>query len=783
MTYFPNMNSGDFPHIDNVNVNQWTNEFDYSRYDCTQMQLLICDVPWDMGEAHIGARTISGIGNVVYFGSKAKRDAWFDAIPDGECYRFETKYKELHKDKFIDVPLPFDVAARYNYLKVKYTMFANDDSPVMYENSNGILEWFWFIREVEFLAPNTTRLYLMEDAFQTWIYDINISGMILERGHAPMVAVKVKDYLKNPIDNAKMLLADDVNYGNDYIARSSHEFVLNADNMYALFITTANIAGTWGSKANSDWKTPAKANYTLQGVPSYYAFAVAVVNFSTFMTNVTSSYPQFMQTVKAIAFVSSNLITLATTPISFASVNCYEVNATYKQNTIITLNKNDFGFSSLYSEIAKLYTYPYSYLLITDEQGNQTEIHIENTNGKIQLESNVSLVFPWLTVNAHLTGIGKTARRNISFVNLDSRNMPIQGNWYDYLLSWNIPTFGIVQNAETNNDYGTFYDRKQQQTAIDNQYLNVVESADTLIDNADLTATANSASTTASNTSVANDSYNQTVYNSGICVTDNLATVSAATATTDAMDQQATIAAASGVATSVAGAVGSAATGNIAGALGSLAGGVIGAAATMASSSVGIALTSTQASISTGQNTNHATLANGLTNAKSTNAQTCQTAITSAQNDLTTGSAANSAAMQLANGTRDKATGESAITNQIAQAAIGAPVEFGAWNYGDLASSRPMGLFANIVTQSDAAISKAGDEFLRYGYNYDQYWEFDGDWNKGKHFTYWKLRDFWVTDLQVPDMYMDRIRFFLYGGVTIWHDPSEIGKISIYENI
>ena len=31
----------------------------------------------DMGEAHIGARTISGIGNVAYFGSKENRDAWF----------------------------------------------------------------------------------------------------------------------------------------------------------------------------------------------------------------------------------------------------------------------------------------------------------------------------------------------------------------------------------------------------------------------------------------------------------------------------------------------------------------------------------------------------------------------------------------------------------------------------------------------------------------------------------------------------------------------------------
>ena len=87
-----------------------------------------------------------------------------------------------------------------------------------------------------------------------------------------------------------------------------------------------------------------------------------------------------------------------------------------------------------------------------------------------------------------------------------------------------------------------------------------------------------------------------------------------------------------------------------------------------------------------------------------------------------------------------------------------------------------------MVTQSDSSIAQAGDEFLRYGYMYRQYWQFDGNWNIGKHFTYWKLSDFWVQGLNVPDMYMDRLRFFLFGGVTVWRKPEEIGKVSIYEN-
>ena len=74
-----------FPDLDSVNVYKYENQFDYSRYDNAQMHITLCSVPWDMGEAHIGNRTISGIGNVVWFETEAKRDKWFADIPDNEC--------------------------------------------------------------------------------------------------------------------------------------------------------------------------------------------------------------------------------------------------------------------------------------------------------------------------------------------------------------------------------------------------------------------------------------------------------------------------------------------------------------------------------------------------------------------------------------------------------------------------------------------------------------------------------------------------------------------------
>lgn len=782
MPDFPHMHNR-FPNVDTVNVNQWENDFDYSRYDYTQMQIMICAVPWDMGEAHIGNRTISGIGNVVYFGSKKARDAWFDSIPDSECFRFESKYKALHRDLYIDVPIPFDIASKYNYMTVKYALFANDDSPVMYEGEDGHREWFWFIREVEYLAPNTTRLHILDDAFQTWIYDIDVSGMVLERGHAPMYAIDVDEYLADPIDNARMLLCEDVDFGRDYIARSSNELILNAKNMYALIVTGADISANWGTKSDDNWTCPGKENYQLQGLPSYYAFAVRASDLSTFLANCASTYPQFIQTIKAVAFVSSDLVTLSNTPITFASTNCYPVTANYKQNDLIKINRESFGFDKRYADIAKLYTYPYSYILVTDEQGRQTEIHIENTNGRIRLESTVSLVFPWLTINGHLSGIGKTPAKSISFANVDKRTMPLQGNWYDYLMSWNIPTFGIIQDAGNNNDYGTYFDRKQQKTAADNEYTSRIADADTLLSNASAQQAANTANASISATATTDHASATTTYNSSSAFAANYVTSGTANSQIAYDEEQGAIAAASGAASGIAGALGNLASGNIGGAIGTAIGAGVGVAGTMAQTAAAINLKNAEAQYAIYGTSQQHYASDAKTNADASVGITVANDSATVANTLTGTTAANSAGTAKANALRSKNTSYAAIDNQVAQADINSPIEFGAYQYGDLASSRPMGLFANVVTESDAAISKAGDEFLRYGYMYDQYWEFDGNWNVGKYYTYWKLKDFWVSNLNVPDMYMDKIRFFLFGGVTVWRKPEYIGHTSIYENI
>lgn len=774
-------NESDFPHIDNINTYKYDNSFDYGRFDAPQMELMLCTVPWDMGEAHIGNRTISGIGNVVYFETKEERDAWFDAIPDDECYRFTTKFKELHRSLEIDVPIPYDMCAKHNYLVVRYAKFANDDSPVMYEGDDGLREWFWFVREVEFLAPNTTRLHLLDDAFQTWIYDINVSGMVLERGHAPMFAIKADEYLNNPIEKNEYLLTDDVNFGEASQVSHIDAVAFNSGEMYACIATTANPQGDWGLKSDGNWHVPTKPYYTANSVPSVFVFAVETSKLNPLLSTATTYYPQFKQTIQAVFFASENMITLGD-PFTFAEQTCYALTSSRKTIEFCDLEKSMFGYSQKYADIAKLYTSPYAHIEVTDENGNVDIVKIEDTTGTINISAMFSIAYPFITLNTHLLGVGGNAYKSITFKNMSTRSFGVSGQWYETLRTWNIPTFAVVLSPAKEYDYSTYFDRQQAVTDYSTAQSNANASANTITANANIATATNSAVTAASNTSAAASYVATLAYNVGSTSAANDVVATSATSTIQANEQQAAISAASGAINSAVGAIGAAATGNIAGAVSGVISGVVGAGSTLASAAVAAGLTQALANAQETSNNNQSHYSNTKTDDDIQAQITCQNAICTANNSNTSGQAANNSATQIANASRTASAAQSAINNGISQAALRAPFVYGSFANGDSAIAKPIAMFAHVVTQSKGAIARAGDEFMRYGYQYDGQWEFDGNWNIGKYFTYWKLRDFWVSNLNVPDMYMDKIRFFLFGGVTIWRDPAYIGKVSVYDN-
>lgn len=796
-----------FPHADNVNVYDYRNEIDYSRYDYSQMNIQICSVPWEQGEVHVGQRTLSGFGNVVYFKDEKARDKYFDNIPDNECFRWETKFKELHSDLELVVPIPFDVVSNYNYVRVMYNLFANDDSPIAYEDNTGVKSWFYFIREAQFIAPNTTKLILLDDAWQTWIYKLDITNMILERGHAPMFRTTTDSFLANPIENSKDLLADDINYGELQQVTKTQITTLNTGDMYAVVATSANAMGNWGSK-NSNWQTPAATHNEFAGVPNCALLAMNANDFNTFLENLNVSTPQFIQSVQCVFFCAKELLNVGYS-FTFGGVNCFNVNSyTIVNKTIFTRSKSDWGYDSKYSEIAKLYTFPYSALEITDESGNTEIVHIEDTSNVLSMDVATNLIFPYMNLSGTIKGIGGSKTNTIQFQNISSNSLDISGRWYEHLRNWNIPGFIIILSADREYDYSTHYDRIQADNdrntslsiANNNSNTSLENSkndASNILNNAAAQTTANASINSSANAAASSDAFLSNELAQAIQAWDAGMTRFTTNNEVDKANASATIAAAGGVINSAVG--GAVSGGSSAGPIGAVTGAVSGlitggisAATSLATNAIAVSALESQseAVISNSQSKLGETQ---LSNTNRTdNANSAKTAQTNATNNAISTSANNSAATLSENAIRtyNTAVNNASITydnagkrisNQVSQAALRSPFIYGQVTNADYATTRPLALFVNIITESNYAIARAGDEFLRFGYMLDKQWDFNGNWLIGKHFTFWKLRDYWSTN-QIPDKFADQLRFLLFGGVTVWGNPNDIGKVSIYDN-
>lgn len=775
MGRFPHLDSSNFPNVGNVDVYKYDNEFDYSRYDAVQMDITVCQVPWDMGEAHIGNRTISGIGNVVFFGTKEKRDEWFAAIPDDECYRFTTKSRELHRDNIITVPVPFNVASMYNYVYVHHHELAADGSPVEYESLDGIRDWFYFVREVEFLAPNSTRLHLLPDAWQTFIYDIEIPYMQLERGHAPLFEVKASDYISNPIAKCSGLLSEDSIYGETDIAASQFEKIYNDGNMLAIMFTSADMKGNWGVLDNTEnWQVPTSHNLTA-GAGAYHAFGIDAGRFAAFLDWADINIPQLQQTLQGVAFVSSSLVTKTRRIAIGGNFELYELASDYRNENVHTLALSDFGYPYKYAELAKLYTYPYSFIRMSDNDGNEIDVRIENTNGKIELCSKLSLLYPYVNISAYLQNVGKAGHKTLRYRTAESMQLDVSGNWLQTLTRLDVPCFGAIQSAFVSNYFTEHWNYEQQRVSYENQYTNEIASADNDIANTAVRTAGNTAITARSNQSATEIWGASVAVNTVKAQVGNTITQNTAESQIQAAQMQGAIGAMGGLASGVAGAL----MGNP----GALVSGIIGAVTTIAGTSVSTGLTQTQASYAVQSNNLETSSSMTMAQAQHDSQTSAQTDITATHNSVDTSVTANSAATAKANAGRSRDTAVNAVTNSVRASRLGNPIYNGTDTNGTDTATRPFGLFFTIMRQNDYAVERIGDEFLRYGYTYEKQWEFDGDWNIGKHFTYWKLSDFWVRNLKVPDMYVDRIRFFLFGGVTVWRVPEEIGNVSLYDNL
>lgn len=807
---FPHMGDAKFPDLANVDVYRYQNEVDYERFGASGT-IKVCNVPWD--ESH----------NNVAFAGIEERDAYLDGLA-GPVGELPTAFLAQPKAT-VQVPMPGSTCLRYNYCVIDVPPVPDESDPLMhYEGARNVTRFCYFVTGVDFRAPNTTMLYLSLDSWQMWSYDLDVQYVGLSRGHYGVAKTDVEKYLANPRGNSEHLLAPDFDYGSYQVTRNSFAKTFDSQVWMVFACNSAPLIDGWGSIAESTALVPYVSTYDACGVPSYFTFAIDPADWSEFGQTADTDVPHFKQTVVGVYFVDRSLVTTHD-DFEFCGVTCHLLNQVGSlSGTIRDLSKEDFGLPEQVAGFAKLYTYPYSYLEVTDHTGNARQIRVESTGGSIGWQTALSFAAPYVTQSCVVTGVGEGTTTQ-AWANLLGHSFEVTGEWAHLLYTWHVPTYAVTLAASVRETYERLYPHNQAVVEYTKDYDNsmaVANTEHTNERNQTECMSANNAATVANNT--ANNSRKitaETLINAAqitklssdrdadnfMVYTGNEATQAANLASQSNNEASGAANAIASTATGVGGVLTGALTGSALGPVGMAGGALIGAASALAGlGQTAVSTNNTSASLQVAfanndqvatatmhNNTNKTEAAHQYLLSSQAETQSCATDITDNNNSLLNTTTANSVNMldsnadnnlstSTANAGRTRSAAQSAIDNDTANIRVQNGSTCGEFAYGEVASLRPRGIWLNVVTEPDGALLAAGSQFARYGYAENAYVPFEG-WQMMGHFTYWQCFD--VVFSGASDMSVsteNEIRGLLADGITIWTDPDEIGRVSIYDN-
>lgn len=466
---FPHLqNATTFPDTDTRVYVQYHNVFDYNVWTPNTV-IKLCRVNW-YDDYH----------DVVKFPDDTARDSWFDKL-DGETVKLTTNMYIARADADgIKLPVPYMTAQQYNYIVVD---FSRDIINTPYQKTDVQTRYHFFITSVRAEAPNTTTCTLMRDVWTDYINSTTINGMMLTRGHAPLMETTPQELLKNPRAKCRDFTLPDVDYGNaaSNIRKStptnlqngtryvcvaatfspgqlqtmsgmrgtnitdSDPTYSNADGTVTNFawgagnISTSNVIGAGTSYNSID-------NLTASDV-SMYALESSKISGEYFDT-LFAYYPHIMSQITAVFIATASMMRLDNA-INVNGVEWHTVSGTRTKLSDIDLTTDDFGYASEYAQITRLYLAPYAYLEFSDNIGNKTRVEIADC-GHLSVQTVTSLSYPILRQIAWVDGIGSDDNTSISIDAIDGSSITADVPNTDMLktlISHDIPTYALQRRA------------------------------------------------------------------------------------------------------------------------------------------------------------------------------------------------------------------------------------------------------------------------------------------------------------------------------------------------
>lgn len=524
-----------FPHLQNATgfpgdnervYSQYPNSFDYTRWT-SKTTLKPCNVRWTADDA-----------NRVKWDTDIERDAWFDQLTDA-AYELDSGLNVIPGES-VRLPIPYQALQYANYLVVTIPDMPGEGEQLDYSTRH-VSRLYYFVADTRRINATVTECILELDYWTTYINSVDIPRIMVEQGHVAQAYETVETYLMDPMHNNRGLTAPEPDAPAAPVMTASNRFIplatgemwllLAVKCTYTQFTSLTPVGDTlpdtppayadtgdywgyryqvtgyaWGGVPNlNDVSAPNATGisadntrpngYTIIGLKTADAYG------HDFFGQLTTRLPQAYNLIEACYVVPRNMIN-PTSGAKLLGFDIYRINpAATSLLADIDLQPSAFGYPSEYARLAKLYTAPYAWLSITDENNNESVIRVEDTTGNLAVMRRVSLAYPYLSAQTFLTGVSGNGKTEYTWADLTNtpHTTDIPDSAYHALSTHDIPVYTLMIDSAVKyvNDNDSSARTQARENAL-NAYHTSVRGTNTGNANANANAETNLTNTQAS---------------------------------------------------------------------------------------------------------------------------------------------------------------------------------------------------------------------------------------------------------------------------------------------
>ena len=699
-------------------------EFDYAVWTANTT-VTLANVPWN-----------SDYRDLVRFDNRAALDNYLDTAAGPIISTTGTTYAAMGRPIALDIP--HSRANRFNYLRA-----TNPAQPISGGDTGQA--FYYFITDVQYVAPNTTRFMLQLDVWQTFGHDVSFGNCYIERGH---IGIANEESFK---DNGREYLTqpEGLDMGGEYqIVDQWRRDIASARNKvpgdigsYSILVTSTVDLTAAPSDENGPRLVSARGS-DMENLPNgatSYVFTT-LAHFKQFLSAFADKpwVTQGIISIMAIPFTGTYDVGSTSTMVAGVSILEVDPGSLRVRKEVMKEDwRDNLPIPERYAGLHKLKTYPYCVLEMTSYTGTPLVLKPESwcdPDGTVIEVPHFAQPGPRIMFYPYRYNAATLQNSTPAMdpVTDDSGVVNDGGEFLDMATGiTNFPTFSLV-----NNGYMSFM--ASNHNAIAYQHSSADWAQQRALGGNQLSA---EQATGAIGTS-------QDINQQGM---------SAARQSTNLANETGAFRAIQGMANSAIGGISGVANGQPGAAVGAIGG--------MANAAVGNAIDVNQRNQSLGISN---TLAAG-TNRAATDQMGYVRDTNKAYGDW----AAKGDYQNVIAGINAKVQDAKLI-----QPTTAGQVGGDAFN---LATNK-WGYDIKVKMLQPASLNSIGEYWLRYGYSINRFGRMPENFMVMSKFTYWKLRETYISSSECPETFKQALRGIFEKGVTVWKNPTDIGNIDIADN-